>query len=67
MAEFVTRMFTPSDSDRSGMVRRGNMWKFKKKKPEVVEEKKPLAKTRTRFGGRQTEEAVTGKKTLLGA
>ena len=68
MANFIVRMFTPSDSDQSGMVG-SQAAKAQAKRREVEQSGVAKAKTVTRIGGlkgKEKDEAKTAKKTLLG-
>jgi len=69
MADFIARMFTPSNSDGSGTVTPARRTPGA---PQVAAAKgKPKKKTQTRYGGATAlatarEEADTARKTLLG-
>jgi len=68
MAEFIARMFTPSNSDGSGMVSPSPGPAPAAPKPKKAAEKGAIAKTRSRFGGiaKKRKEEESTKKTLLG-
>jgi len=70
MADFIARMFTPSNSDGSGQVAPA---KRTPGAPQAAAAKgKPKKKTQTRYGGASSAlatakaEADTARKTLLG-
>jgi len=65
MSEFITRMFTPSDSDRSGMV--GTTPPPPEKPVETNEKKRRMTKTILTSPKGLSDDTLTTLKAILGS